>query len=81
MRGLRLLLSFGADVNQRGVNDYTPLHTAVSERNRRAVEILLAAGADPDIRTRIDDCETAGEMAERAGLREIAELLGARRAP
>jgi len=32
---LKLLLSFKADPNQRGINDYTPLHMAVSERNYR----------------------------------------------
>src|ERR1051325_7004390 len=34
---LRLLLSFGTDPNQRGINDYTPLHMAVAERNALAV--------------------------------------------
>ena len=72
---IELLLAFGADPNQRGVNDYTPLHMAVSERNLQAVALLLQAGADPCLRTRIDDCETPREMAEKAGLREIAELL------
>ena len=72
---IQLLLSFGADPNQRGLNDYTPLHMAASGRNLRAVEILLEAGADPRLRTRIDECETPREMAEKAGLREIAELL------
>ena len=75
-----LLLSFGADPAQRGINDYTALHMAVSERNRVAVELLLAAGADPGLRTRIDDCETPREMAERAGLGEIARRLAAREA-
>ncbi|HEU5321290.1 MAG TPA: ankyrin repeat domain-containing protein, partial [Methylomirabilota bacterium] len=75
-----LLLSFGADPHERGVNDYTALHMAVSERNLPAVERLLQAGADPRLRTRIDDCETPREMAEQAGLREIAALLAAHEA-
>jgi ankyrin repeat protein len=72
---IELLLSFGADPNQRGINDYTPLHMAVSEQNRQAVELLLQAGADPHLRIRIDDYETPREMAEKAGLHEIAALL------
>lgn len=77
---IELLLAFGADPNQRGVNDYTALHMAVIERNFRAVELLLGAGADPLLRTRIDDCETPREVAEKGGLREIAELLAAQEA-
>jgi len=74
---LELLLSFGADPNQRGINDYTPLHMAVAERNGAAVKLLLASGADPALRTRTDDCETPREMAERAGLDDLASLLAA----
>jgi ankyrin repeat protein len=77
---IELLLSCGADPNQRGLNDYTPLHMAVSEHNLRAVELLLRAGADPRLRTRIDYCETPREMAEKAGLREIAELIATQEA-
>ena len=73
---LRLLLAYGTDPNQRGINDYTPLHMAVGERNGRAVRILLDGGADPGLRTRIDDCETPGEMAEKAGLADLAAMLG-----
>jgi uncharacterized protein len=72
---LRLLLARGADPNQRGINDYTPLHMAVAERNTRAIQLLLDAGADPDLRTRIDDCETPLEMARTAGLDDIAAIL------
>jgi len=72
---LKLLLEFNADPNQRGINDYTALHMAVAERNPAAVQLLLQAGADPRLRTRIDESETAREMAERAGFVEIAEML------
>ena len=75
---LALLFAFGADPDQRGINDYTPLHMAVAERNRAAVEQLLDAGADPGLRTRIDECETPLEMARSAGLLDIARLLEAR---
>jgi len=74
---LRLLLDFGADPAQRGINDYTALHMAVSVRNLPAVELLLAAGADPACRTRIDDYETPREMAETMGLPEMAQRLAA----
>ncbi len=77
---LEVLLSFRSDPNQRGINDYTPLHMAVSERNPGAVELLLQNGAEPGLRTRIDDCETPREMAEKAGFGEIAELLAAHEA-
>jgi len=78
---LRLLLSRGVDPNQRGINDYTPLHMAVAVRDAFAVQILLEGGADPDLRTRIDDCDTPLEMARAAGLSEIAALLERRGAP
>ena len=74
---LCLLLEFGADPEQRGINDYTALHMAVAERNEAAVALLLRAGADPTARTRIDETETPGEMAAQAGLTEIARLLAA----
>jgi uncharacterized protein len=72
---MKLLLAFKADPNQRGINDYTPLHMAVAEGSLAAVELLLASGADPLARTRIDDYETAREMAMRAGHNDIARLL------
>jgi hypothetical protein len=78
---VRLLLSSGADVNQRGINDYTPLHMAVAERKALAVLRLLEHGADADLRTRIDACETALEMARSAGLTDIAALLERRGQP
>jgi ankyrin repeat protein len=72
---LSLLLAFGADPNQRGVNDYTALHMAVGMEDLAAVRLLLDAGADPRVRTRIDEWETPREMADRAGLGDIARVL------
>jgi len=72
---LELLLQRGADPHQRGVNDYTALHWAAAEGDRRAVEILLRHGADPSIRTRIDDLETPAMAARRGGHSELAALL------
>lgn len=72
---LELLLEFGADPALRGINDYSALHMAVAEGNGRAVEILLSAGADPLLRTRIDDCATPREMAQQAGMTDIAAVL------
>jgi len=72
---VRMLLAFGADPNHRGITDYPALHMAVAERNALAVLLLLDGGADPEIRTRIDDCETPLEMARAAGLEDIAALL------
>ncbi|HTI38588.1 MAG TPA: ankyrin repeat domain-containing protein [Vicinamibacterales bacterium] len=78
---IRLLLAFGADPNQRGINDWTALHMAVAERNAKAVQRLLDAGADADLRTRIDDCETPAQMAQHAGLTDIAAIVEMRGQP
>jgi hypothetical protein len=78
---IRLLVAFGANPNERGINDYTPLHMAVAVRHASVVQLLLDAGADPELRTRIDECETPLEMARAAGLEEIAAMLARRGAP
>ena len=78
---LRLLLAHGADPNQRGINDYTALHMAVARGNALAVQILLDAGADPDSRTRIDECETPLELARTMRSDVIAGILERRGAP
>ncbi|MDA0239679.1 MAG: ankyrin repeat domain-containing protein [Proteobacteria bacterium] len=72
---LELLLSFGADIQQHGHNDYTPLHYAAAEEDIRAMELLLAHGADLDARTRIDDYATPLEEMEILGRERAAAFL------
>lgn len=72
---ITLLLDHGADPNQHGINDYTPLHMAVAERNAEAVRLLLARGADPGQRTRIDEHETARDMAQRASQADVVAIF------
>jgi len=67
------LIDAGADPNQRGINDWTALHMAVNETNVEAVQLLLARGADRELRTRIDDCDTPLEMARSGGVRRPEE--------
>jgi hypothetical protein len=54
---------------------------AVAENNSLAIQILLDGGADPELRTRIDECETPREMAEAAGLADIAAMLARKGQP
>ena len=72
---MELLLSFGADVGRLGVNGYSALHRAAADGDVRAVRLLLAHGADPSMRTNVDDYETPLEIAERNGRAEVVELF------
>lgn len=72
---LRLLLQHGANIHERGFNDGTPLHHAVWHRDAEAIKILLAHGADPTLRTRIDDLSTPLEDAKAMGFAEGAARL------
>jgi len=72
---LALLLSFGADIQQRGHNDYTPLHYAACLQDIRAMELLLAHGADLNARTRIDDYATPLEEVEILGREQSIAFL------
>lgn len=73
----RLLLDSGADVDQRGLNDWTPLHYAVVQRDLEGVKLLLERGADPSLKTRIDDCTSPLDDAEVMGFKAAVVLLRA----
>src|SRR5262245_26567810 len=72
---VELLLASGANVNQRGLNDYTPLHWAAGQGDVRMVKTLLAYGADTEVRTRIDDFESPLEIAEKARHADVVTVL------
>ena len=72
---LELLLSFGADIQRRGVNDYTPLHYAAHLDDPKAIGFLLAHGADLNARTHIDDFATPLEEAEILGRANAVQAL------
>jgi hypothetical protein len=56
--------------------EYAIYHNMVlGERDLPAIEVLREAGADPRLRTGIDDYGTPREIAETAGVVEIAKLL------
>jgi ankyrin repeat protein len=46
---LRLLLASGVDPNKPGADGALPIVSAIQFRSARAVELLRAAGADPDL--------------------------------
>lgn len=72
---LRALLAAGADPNARGINDWTALHHAAVRDDRKAMDILLRAGADRELRTRIDNYATPEEEARQLGHAASADFL------
>lgn len=72
---LRFLLQAGADVNERGMNDWTPLHRAAAFNDAKACRILLQHGADRTKVTNIDNYGTAEEEARSYGHHATADLI------
>ena len=60
---LKLLIARGAPINQKGINDWTPLHMAAARNDVKALEILIARGADLTMKTAIDNYATPLEEA------------------
>ncbi len=72
---VRLLIFFGADIQQRGINDYTSLHYTASLDDPETIELLLSHGADPNAKTNIDNYATPLEEAENLGRSKSVQAL------
>lgn len=67
------LLDAGADPNARQQMDYTPLMGAAANARLDILELLLARGADPSLKT--SDGKTAADLAREHGHDDIAARL------
>ena len=71
----RWLIDAGADVNARQQMDYTPLMGAAANARLDMIDMLLAHGADPAMKT--TDGKSAADLAREHGHAEIAARLDA----
>jgi ankyrin repeat protein len=69
-----LLISNGADVNAKNLDDETPLHYAVRLNRKDLVQTLVVGGADLSCKGKREN-KTAYEMAVKYGYNEMAQLL------
>lgn len=72
---LARLIAAGADVNAYGTNFWTPLHMAAVREDRKAMKMLMDAGADLALRTTIDHYATPAEEARMLGRPESARFI------
>jgi len=73
---LRLLIQAGADINAKGINDYTPAHKAAAWGDLDSLRLLVDSGADLTIRTEIDEYETPlGETVAMNAPLEVIKYL------
>lgn len=73
---LQMLIEAGADINERGMNDYTPAHRAAVRGDIESLKILWRAGADFTLATRIDSyANPLGEVLALGGREEVVVYL------
>lgn len=60
---MQLLIDHGAPIDNKGINDWTPLHRAAAHEDIEALKLLVRNGADLTVRTEIDDYATPLEEA------------------
>lgn len=76
LRNLRYLLSKDLSMDAMGTNGWTALHLAAHRGELEAIELLLDAGADANVRTfSLETGRLPVELARKAGHQEVVELL------
>jgi ankyrin repeat protein len=70
---VRLLLAHGASANATQAGGFSPIFSAVIANRRDLVEMLLACGADPHLRS--DQGKTPADFARERGHAELAAWL------
>ena len=71
IKGVRIGIENGADVNAKGIVGWTPLHAAAGNGNKETAELLIAKGAD--VNAKMEDGDTPLDLAEDEP--ETADLL------
>jgi ankyrin repeat protein len=74
---IQVLVAAGAELDRQGINGWTALHAAANLDAAATAQLLLASGANPQVRTGVDLNETPLEEADRTGSRRVSELLRA----
>ena len=76
--GLRKLIAANADLNARDSYGRTPLHVATFSRQREAIRLLMAGGANPDLLEHDRyDAVTIASVADDEDTLRLLLLLGA----
>ena len=73
IRTVELLLKNGADVNENGLMDMTPLHLAVRMNNTKLAKVLLENKADPKAANALG--QTPLFLASSMGKADMVEIL------
>jgi ankyrin repeat protein len=77
LRIVQLLIDRGANVDVRGVHNWTPLHYATATRDGQALTLLLASGADPSLPSDVDLASRPVDLARAYGFSQGVALLEA----